>query len=90
MIMKRGQAYYDVAVPRGACRLNGPLCSRIYHTLHFVQHPTPDQREALSSYMYLTSRLYPCGECAAEFQELLKKFPPQVSTTFISAMILCL
>jgi len=30
--------------------------------------------------MYLTSRLYPCGECAAEFQELLKKFPPQVST----------
>ncbi|KAL4062779.1 hypothetical protein V8B97DRAFT_1686193 [Scleroderma yunnanense] len=56
------------------------------HTLHLSQHPTADQREALSSYMYLTSRLYPCGECAAEFQELLKKFPPQVriaSYTFI-------
>ncbi|KAL4079198.1 ERV/ALR sulfhydryl oxidase domain-containing protein [Scleroderma citrinum] len=48
-------------------------------TLRFPEHPTADQREALSSYMYLTSRLYPCGECAAEFQELLKKFPPQTS-----------
>ncbi|KIM66123.1 hypothetical protein SCLCIDRAFT_1211353, partial [Scleroderma citrinum Foug A] len=48
-------------------------------TLRFPEHPTLDQREALSSYMYLTSRLYPCGECAAEFQELLKKFPPQTS-----------
>jgi FAD-linked sulfhydryl oxidase len=28
--------------------------------------------------MYLTARLYPCGECATEFQALLKQFPPQV------------
>lgn len=26
----------------------------------------------------LLSRLYPCGECAAHFQDLLKEFPPQV------------
>jgi hypothetical protein len=44
----------------------------------FPKHPTTDERETLSSYFYLSSRLYPCGECAAEFQELLKKYPPQV------------
>ena len=45
----------------------------------FPKHPTLDEREALSSYFYLSSRLYPCGECAAEFQDLLKKYPPQVA-----------
>ena len=43
------------------------------------QEPTQDERDALNNYFHLMSRLYPCGECAAEFQLLLKKFPPQVS-----------
>lgn len=52
----------------------------IGHAIHLLlQHPTRDEREALDSYFRLTSRLYPCGECAEEFQELLKQFPPQVS-----------
>lgn len=46
-----------------------------------LQHPTIDERETLDNYFHLTSRLYPCGECAEEFQELLKRFPPQVSGT---------
>ena len=45
------------------------------------KHPTADEREALNSYFHLSARLYPCGECAAEFQALLQKFPPQVSYT---------
>lgn len=44
-----------------------------------LQMPTPDDRAALKSYMHLFSRLYPCGECATEFQALLKQYPPQVS-----------
>lgn len=36
--------------------------------------------------MYLTSRLYPCGECATEFQALLKQFPPQVRGSFCSLL----
>jgi hypothetical protein len=45
-----------------------------------MQHPNQDERDALNSYLHLTSRLYPCGECATEFQELLKRFPPQVNS----------
>ena len=46
--------------------------------LRLAQEPTPDQRNALDSYFHLFSRLYPCGECATEFQQLLRKYPPQV------------
>jgi FAD-linked sulfhydryl oxidase len=42
--------------------------------------PTADEREALRSYLYLFARLYPCGECAAHFQGLLAKYPPQTSS----------
>jgi hypothetical protein len=45
----------------------------------FGQSPTQDERDALKSYMHLFARLYPCGECAQEFQTLLKEYPPQVS-----------
>jgi len=51
-------------------------------TLRYPEHPTPDEREALDAYLHLSSRLYPCGECAAEFQMLLKKFPPQVRRVY--------
>lgn len=47
-------------------------------TLRYPEMPTQDERDALNSYFHLLSRLYPCGECAAEFQQLLKKYPPQV------------
>ncbi|CAE6477424.1 unnamed protein product [Rhizoctonia solani] len=49
-------------------------------TLRFPDKPTEDERKALESFFYLTSRLYPCGECATEFQALLKKYPPQART----------
>ncbi|TFK45073.1 ERV/ALR sulfhydryl oxidase domain-containing protein [Crucibulum laeve] len=58
-------------------------------TLRFPEHPTADERDALNSYFFLTSRLYPCGECAAEFQQLLKKFPPQTSSRRAAALWLC-
>ncbi|KAG5734231.1 FAD-linked sulfhydryl oxidase ERV2, partial [Termitomyces sp. T112] len=58
-------------------------------TLRFPEHPTPDERSALSSYFHLTSRLYPCGECAEEFQMLLKKFPPQTASRRSASLWLC-
>ncbi|KAF7351001.1 Sulfhydryl oxidase [Mycena sanguinolenta] len=58
-------------------------------TLRYPEKPTPDEREALSSYFYLFSRLYPCGECAAEFQMLLKKHPPQTASRLSASLWLC-
>ncbi|KIL00880.1 hypothetical protein PAXRUDRAFT_128869, partial [Paxillus rubicundulus Ve08.2h10] len=58
-------------------------------TLRYPENPTQDERQALEAYMYLTSRLYPCGECASEFQELLKKFPPQTSSRRAASLWLC-
>ncbi|CAL1711756.1 unnamed protein product [Somion occarium] len=58
-------------------------------TLRFPENPTEDQRNALSSYFHLFSRLYPCGECAHEFQQLLKKYPPQTSSRRAAATWLC-
>ncbi|KAI9511469.1 ERV/ALR sulfhydryl oxidase domain-containing protein [Russula earlei] len=58
-------------------------------TLRYPEHPTDDEREAIRSYFYLTSRLYPCGECAAEFQQLLELYPPQTSSRLSASSWLC-
>ncbi|PVG02465.1 hypothetical protein CPB86DRAFT_822905 [Serendipita vermifera] len=58
-------------------------------TLRFPENPTEDERLALKSYFHLTSRLYPCGECAAEFQMLLRDHPPQTSSRKAASQWLC-
>ncbi|KAJ7935227.1 ERV/ALR sulfhydryl oxidase domain-containing protein [Mycena leptocephala] len=58
-------------------------------TLRYPEKPTQDERDALSSYFHLLSRLYPCGECAAEFQMLLEKYPPQTSSRRSASLWLC-
>ncbi|ESK97294.1 sulfhydryl oxidase [Moniliophthora roreri MCA 2997] len=58
-------------------------------TLRYPEEPTEDERNALDTYFHLFSRLYPCGECAAEFQELLKKYPPQTSNRRSASLWLC-
>ncbi|KAK3291926.1 ERV/ALR sulfhydryl oxidase domain-containing protein [Chaetomium fimeti] len=54
---------------------------KLLHTMmaRFPETPTPDDSLALETYMRLFARLYPCGECAAHFQKLLRKYPPQTS-----------
>jgi len=58
-------------------------------TLRYPEHPTADEREALNSYFHLSARLYPCGECATEFQALLQKYPPQTSSRLSASLWLC-
>jgi len=58
-------------------------------TLRYPEKPTQDERDALNSYFQLQARLYPCGECAAEFQQLLKKYPVQTSSRRAAALWLC-
>jgi len=69
----------------------GRAAWRVLHlmTLRYPDNPTPDDRQALKSYFHLFSRLYPCGECAAEFQALLKQYPPQTSSRKAASLWLC-
>ncbi|OIW34234.1 Erv1/Alr family protein [Coniochaeta ligniaria NRRL 30616] len=53
---------------------------KLFHTMmaRFPEKPTPDESLALKTYITLFARLYPCGDCARHFQQLLAKYPPQV------------
>lgn len=46
----------------------------------FPEKPTEDDSLALRTYIQLFARLYPCGDCASHFQQLLAKYPPQVGS----------
>ncbi|CEH19578.1 thiol oxidase [Ceraceosorus bombacis] len=58
-------------------------------TLRFPDEPSASDREALLSFFHLFSRLYPCGECAEHFQQLLRDLPPQTSSRLAAAGWLC-
>ncbi|SCZ90615.1 BZ3500_MvSof-1268-A1-R1_Chr1-3g02102 [Microbotryum saponariae] len=64
---------------------------KLLHTMaaRFPVEPTEDEKETFKSFLYLFSRLYPCGECAAEFQALLLKHPPQTSSRSAASIHLC-
>jgi FAD-linked sulfhydryl oxidase len=64
---------------------------KLLHTMmaRFPDEPTADDSLALKSYIALFARLYPCGECAAHFQQLLKKLPPQTSSRTAAAGWAC-
>ncbi|OBZ69748.1 Asparagine--tRNA ligase, cytoplasmic [Grifola frondosa] len=80
---KLGNATAKAELGRSTWKL---LCVLSMFSIH---HTTEDERNALNSYFHLLSRLYPCGECATEFQLLLKKYPPQTSSRRAAATWLC-
>lgn len=53
---------------------------KLLHTMaaRYPENPTADEKETYRDFLHLFSRLYPCGECSAEFIQLLKQYPPQV------------
>ncbi|KAJ6491743.1 ERV/ALR sulfhydryl oxidase domain-containing protein [Mycena vitilis] len=80
---KLGNATAKAALGRATWKLLHTM------TLRYPEKPSQDERDALDSYFHLLSRLYPCGECAAEFQMLLKKYPPQTSSRRAASIWLC-
>ncbi|KAA8911968.1 hypothetical protein TRICI_003654 [Trichomonascus ciferrii] len=60
----------------------GRAAWKVFHTIlaQYPEHPTDHDRQTLTSYIHLFSRVYPCRECAEHFQVLLKRYPPQVSS----------
>jgi FAD-linked sulfhydryl oxidase len=56
-----------------------------WHLLHtmsvkFPKSATRAQQDEYRQFLHLFSKFYPCGECAAHFQGLLKAHPPRVSS----------
>jgi len=64
---------------------------KLFHTImgRFPDEPSSDESQALKDYIHLFARLYPCGECATHFQQILKKYPPQVSSRSSAAAWAC-
>lgn len=69
----------------------GRAAWKLFHTTmaRFPDKPTTDESQALKDYIHLFARLYPCGECARHFQQILKKYPPQVSSRSSAAAWAC-
>ncbi|RQM07265.1 hypothetical protein DH86_00000960 [Scytalidium sp. 3C] len=69
----------------------GHAAWKVLHTMmaKFPDKPTEDDSAALKSYIHLFARLYPCGDCARHFQQILQKYPPQVSSRSSAAAWAC-
>jgi len=69
----------------------GRAAWKLFHTTmaRFPDTPTQDESDALKTYIHLFARLYPCGECAKHFQQILKKYPPQTSSRSTAAAWAC-
>lgn len=59
----------------------GRVTWRYFHTVmaRFPEKPVQEERDILFTFVHLFAKLYPCGECAKHFSELLEKYPPQTS-----------
>ena len=69
----------------------GRAAWKLFHTImgRFPDKPSKDESQALKDYIHLFARLYPCGECATHFQQILTKYPPQVSSRSSAAAWAC-
>ncbi len=69
----------------------GRAAWKLFHTTmaRFPDKPSQDESDALKSYIHLFARLYPCGECATHFQQIIKKYPPQTSSRSTAAAWAC-
>ncbi|KAG5924029.1 hypothetical protein E4U53_003482 [Claviceps sorghi] len=64
---------------------------KFLHTMvaRFPEKPSESDRKTLESFFQLFGRLYPCGDCARHFREMMIKYPPQTSTRNAAAGWLC-
>ena len=55
---------------------------KLLHTMSvkFPLKPSADEKEAYHDFLNLFSRLYPCGDCASHFQQVLLRFPPRLNS----------
>lgn len=52
----------------------------LLHTIaaRYPDNPNDTERMDHFNFIFLLSRLFPCPDCREHFQEMLRKYPPQV------------
>lgn len=58
-------------------------------TLRFPDKPTKAESDTLRNFFLNFAQLYPCGECARHFQQLITELPPQISSRMGASLWLC-
>ncbi|XP_026463572.1 FAD-linked sulfhydryl oxidase ALR-like [Ctenocephalides felis] len=63
----------------------------LLHTMaaYYPENPTDNQKAYMKTFLKTLSLLYPCDDCARDFQEELKKNPPLVSSQHDLAQWMC-
>uniref|UniRef100_A0A6M2DY53 Sulfhydryl oxidase n=1 Tax=Xenopsylla cheopis TaxID=163159 RepID=A0A6M2DY53_XENCH len=63
----------------------------LLHTMaaYYPDNPTENQQTYMKTFLNTLSLLYPCDDCAKDFQEELKKNPPVVSNQHDLAQWMC-
>ncbi|KAL4445310.1 hypothetical protein ABPG77_011135 [Micractinium sp. CCAP 211/92] len=61
------------------------------HTLaaQYPEHPTRQQQKDAKNLVDILTRMYPCGECARHFRELVRQSPPAVGSRHDLSMWMC-
>ncbi|OBA20953.1 hypothetical protein METBIDRAFT_14193, partial [Metschnikowia bicuspidata var. bicuspidata NRRL YB-4993] len=74
--------------------LKAKLGNSAWHLFHTVlarypDEPTVLEKTTLKLYIHLFAQVYPCGDCARHFSQLLKKYPVQVGSRKTAALWGC-
>ncbi|ODV78855.1 uncharacterized protein CANTADRAFT_52688 [Suhomyces tanzawaensis NRRL Y-17324] len=69
----------------------GNAAWRLFHTIlaRYPDAPSKQEQSTLSQYIHLFAQVYPCGDCARHFQQLLAKYPPQTKSRKTAALWGC-
>lgn len=69
----------------------GNAAWRLFHTIlaRYPDKPSQQEQTTLNQYIHLFAQVYPCGDCARHFQQLLQKYPPQTASRKNAALWGC-
>lgn len=69
----------------------GNAAWRLFHTIlaRYPDKPTKQEQSTLDQYIHVFAQVYPCGDCARHFQQLLTKYPPQTRSRKTAALWGC-
>ncbi|KAL6780197.1 ERV1B [Auxenochlorella protothecoides x Auxenochlorella symbiontica] len=83
---QRVAPFAAIAAPAGAHAGSKEELGRatwtLLHTMaaQFPDRPAPSQQRDVKNLIDILTRMYPCGECAAHFKELVRNNPPRVAS----------